>query len=182
MPLKVLEGVEALSLGRIAGRAALAFTHINILHWSGMARRHFVGGKWRDRSIQDIIGAWGAGLTWIMGIRVVKRNDRQGPVGDVIIANHMGFMDIPVLLTVYPSVFMISLAFTKFPYFGRELTRQGHVFVDPKDPDSRRKSREGLRLPRRPREPRRRTAPLPTLQLSRGTPPGKVGRGLHFGL
>lgn len=145
MIFKELEGVEIASLGRVAGRAALGFAHINVLHWSGMARRHLIGGKWKDRSIQDIIGAWGAGLTWIMGIRVVKRNERQGPIGDLIIANHMGFMDIPVLLSVYPSVFMISLAFSKFPYFGRELMRQGHVFLNPKDPDSRRKSREGLR-------------------------------------
>lgn len=145
MKKDLFDGIEVANLGRVVGRVALAFGHINILHWSGMARRRFVGGKWKDRSIQDFIGAWGAGLTWIMGIDVVKRNERYGPMGDVIIANHMGFMDIPVLLSVYPSVFMISVAFTKFPYFGRELTRQGHVFVDPKDPDSRRKAREGLR-------------------------------------
>lgn len=145
MLTKFLEGVEAASLARVAGRTATAFVHINTLHWTAIARRHIVGGKWKERSIQDHIGAWGAGLTWIMGIRVVKRNERQGPMGDVIIANHMGFMDIPVLLSVYPSVFMISMAFSKFPYWGRELARQGHVFVNPKDPESRRKSRDGLR-------------------------------------
>ena len=102
-------------------------------------------GKWGDRRATDVIGKWGAGLTWIMGGRVVKRNERQGPMGDVIIANHMGFMDVPVLLSLYPSVFVIKDEMRKVFFFGKALVNQGHVFVKRDKTSSRKSARDGVR-------------------------------------
>jgi 1-acyl-sn-glycerol-3-phosphate acyltransferase len=91
------------------------------------------------------VGLWGKGLARIMGIRIHPRNERQGTMGDVIIANHMGFMDIPILLTFYPSVFIIKMEMRRVFYFGKALERQGHVFVERGSESSRRSAREGVR-------------------------------------
>jgi 1-acyl-sn-glycerol-3-phosphate acyltransferase len=93
------------------------------------------------------LSLWGRGLAWLMGIRVHRRNERQGPMGDVIICNHMGFLDVPVLLTYFPSVFIIKMEMRRVFYFGGALAKQGHVFVQRDSKDSRRQaSRELLKV------------------------------------
>jgi 1-acyl-sn-glycerol-3-phosphate acyltransferase len=72
-----------------------------------------------------------------MGIRVHKRNERSGPMGDIIVANHMGFLDVPVLLRFFPAVFIIKMEMRRVLYFGGALAKQGHVFVERRDKRSR---------------------------------------------
>ena len=36
------------------------------------------------------------------------KNERSGPLGDIVVSNHLGFLDVPVLLSIYPAVFMIK--------------------------------------------------------------------------
>jgi len=65
-------------------------------------------------------------------------------MGDVIIANHMGFLDVPVLLSLFPSVFIIKMEIRRVPHFGKALEREGHVFVERGSEASRRSAREGV--------------------------------------
>jgi 1-acyl-sn-glycerol-3-phosphate acyltransferase len=90
------------------------------------------------------LSIWGSGLARIMGIRVHKRNERSGPMGDVIVANHMGFLDVPVLLRFFPAVFIIKMEMRRVLYFGGCLEHQGHVFVERKDKRSRKQAGEEL--------------------------------------
>ena len=130
---------------RVAIRAPIAFVWTEILHSIIRFRQIFLRGKWRKQTGQDIIGLWGKGLAWIMGVRIVKRNERDWPMGDVIIANHMGFLDVPVLLSVFPSVFIIKMEMRRVFHFGKALENQGHVFVERGSEASRRSAREGVR-------------------------------------
>ena len=65
-------------------------------------------------------------------------------MGDVIISNHMGFLDVPVILASFPSVFIIKMEMRKVFHFGKALERQGHVFVERGSEASRRSAREGV--------------------------------------
>ncbi|MBW2262748.1 MAG: 1-acyl-sn-glycerol-3-phosphate acyltransferase [Deltaproteobacteria bacterium] len=130
---------------RIAMRAPIAFLWTEILHFTIRFRQVFLRGKWRRQTSRDIIGLWGKGLAWIMGVRIVKRNERDWPMGDVVISNHMGFLDVPVLLSAFPSVFIIKMEMRRVFHFGKALEDQGHVFVERGSEASRRSARDGVR-------------------------------------
>jgi 1-acyl-sn-glycerol-3-phosphate acyltransferase len=132
-------------IARVAIRAPAAIVWTLSVHWLARLRQLALRGQWIDRSYKDLIGVWGAGLAWIMGVRLVKRNERTGPMGDLIIANHMGFLDIPVLLCTYPSVFIMTMQYRRFFYLGKALSRQGHVFVERRNSRSRQHARDGVR-------------------------------------
>lgn len=134
-----------MSLIRVACRAPVALVWTEMLHACIRFRQIFVRGRWRERRGLDVIGLWGKGLAWIMGVRIAKRNERSWPMGDVIIANHMGFLDVPVLLSVFPSVFIIKMEMRRVFHFGKALEDEGHVFVERGSEASRRSAREGVR-------------------------------------
>lgn len=136
--------MKIMSLLRVLVRAPMALIWTEFVHAYLFLRMKLRPGKWGGRRPLDVIGFWGKGLSWIMGVRVIKRNERSGPMGDIIIANHMGFLDVPVLLSFYPSVFIIKMEMRKAPHFGSALETQGHVFVERGSEASRRSAREGV--------------------------------------
>lgn len=91
------------------------------------------------------VSLWGSGLAFIMGIRIHQVNAPPAAMGDIIVANHMGFLDIPVLLRFFPSVFVIKMEMRKVFFFGGCLAHQGHVFVKRDSEQSRRDAREGIK-------------------------------------
>lgn len=136
--------MKIMDLVRVAYRAPVAILWTEFVHSYLVLRMWFGPKKWRTRRPMDIIGLWGRGLSRIMGLRIIKRNERSGPMGDIIIANHMGFLDVPILLSQFPSVFIIKMEMRKVFHFGRALETQGHVFVERGSEESRRSAREGV--------------------------------------
>lgn len=122
-------------------RAPVGLAWTMILHHGLIRSRQYVRGPFRATGV---IGYWGKGLAKIMGARIHEVNQRWGPMGDVIIANHMGFLDIPVLLAYYPAVFIIKMEMRRVPYFGKALENQGHVFVERGNKVSARDAAAGL--------------------------------------
>ncbi len=141
---KETESPKLIEIIRVIFRTIAGVAWTLTVHWLGRARQLLLRGKWKERGIQDLSGVWGRGLAWIMGVHVVRRNERSGPMGDVIISNHMGFLDIPVLLTAFPAVFIMTMDYRRFLYLGQALARQGHVFVDRGSASSRRSARDGV--------------------------------------
>jgi lyso-ornithine lipid O-acyltransferase len=92
----------------------------------------------KNKRYMKSISIWGRGLAFIMGIKIHKVNERKGPMGDMIISNHLGFLDVPIMLSVYPGVFAIKEEMKKVFFFGQALVNQGHVFVKRDDNLSRR--------------------------------------------
>lgn len=122
-------------------RVPIAFLWTLFVHWFGVRLQQlFKPGRYLGP-----IGLWGSGLALIMGVRVRKRNAPPVELGDLIVANHMGFLDVPVILRFFPAVFVIKMEMRRVLYFGRALERQGHVFVDRGHKDSMRRAAEGLR-------------------------------------
>ncbi|MFH1463449.1 MAG: lysophospholipid acyltransferase family protein [Pseudomonadota bacterium] len=136
--------MHPMSLIRVLWRAPVALAWTLSLHWWLLLRRLLWPRRWGEAYGTDIIGRWGAGLAWIMGVRLVFRNQRTGPMGDVLISNHMGFLDVPVLLAIFPAVFIIKAEMLKAPYFGNALKKHHHVFVERGSEASRRSAREGV--------------------------------------
>jgi len=138
-------GTQIGNYGRVALRVPAALAWTLALHYYLLARGLVGPRYWRTHRGIDVIGQWGAGLAYIMGVRIHKRNERNWPMGDVIISNHMGFLDVPILLSQFPSVFIIKAEMRKVFFFGKQLEREGHVFVDRGSKDSRLSAREGAR-------------------------------------
>ena len=130
---------------RVLVRAPVALIWTLGVHGCARVRGVLVFWRWWKRRPTDLISLWARGLAWIMGVRVVRRNQPAGPMGDVIVANHMGFLDVPVLGSCFPSVFVIKSEMRRVFYFGAALAVQGHVFVDRRNSASRLAARDGVR-------------------------------------
>lgn len=126
---------------RVCYRAPLALLWTIIVHFCLIRTAQILRISKRAPLATNV---WGKGLAFIMGVRVHKVNECPKPLGDVIISNHMGFLDIPVLLSCFPAVFIIKAEMTKAFFFGKALMKQGHVFVERGSAASRRKASEGL--------------------------------------
>lgn len=136
--------MNPMTVVRVLWRAPAALAWTLGMHWCWCLRRLLFPRSWGVSYGTDIIGLWGRGLAWIMGMRIVQRNERPPTMGDVIISNHMGFLDVPLLLAHFPAVFIIKGEARKAPYFGGALAKHGHVFVERSSVTGRRSARDGV--------------------------------------
>ncbi|MDE2975391.1 MAG: lysophospholipid acyltransferase family protein [Gemmatimonadota bacterium] len=83
----------------------------------------------RARARRRVKGVWARGLTRVMGIRVVARG-RRPPQGALIVSNHLGYLDIPVLDSVMPMVFVARADLRRWPFWGLMATLGGTIYVD----------------------------------------------------
>ncbi len=128
-------------LVRVSYRAPIAL-FATLFYYYRIRIRAFLGyGGWDKKKGTDLIGRWGKALCRIMGIKVIAP-PHEGPMGDLVIANHMGFLDVPVLLSVFPALFLIKAEMRKVFYFGPALEKMGHLFVERQSADSRHSARE----------------------------------------
>ena len=109
-----------------------------LIHWFLIRLPQVVRGH-KKRYLKPI-GLWGKMLAFMMGVRVSRRNERSWPMGDLIVSNHMGFLDVPVMLSIFPAVFVIKIEMRRVFYFGKALENQGHLFVDRADKKSMRRT------------------------------------------
>ena len=77
-------------------------------------------------------------LVRIAGVKVtVEGLDRIQPGGNyVFVANHVSYMDIPVVLGILPEdfLFLAKAGLFKIPFLGTHLKTAGHVLVPLQDP------------------------------------------------
>jgi 1-acyl-sn-glycerol-3-phosphate acyltransferase len=65
-------------------------------------------------------------------------------MGPIVVSNHLGFLDIPVLLSIYPAVFIIKDEIGRLRLSGKALKNQGHIFVKRDDQNSRKMAGKAL--------------------------------------
>ncbi|MEP7354449.1 MAG: lysophospholipid acyltransferase family protein [Acidobacteriota bacterium] len=99
-----------------------------------------------NKSVQGQLGVarrWAKSLLWIAGVSVEVEGaeNLQGISRCVFAANHLSYMDTPVMLGHVPIqfMFMAKSGLFKIPFMGWHLTRAGHIPVPIDDP------RAGLR-------------------------------------
>jgi 1-acyl-sn-glycerol-3-phosphate acyltransferase len=127
-----------LKLPLVVFRGVIVLILTLLIHWFLIRIPQLVGRN--KRRHPGAIGLWGKMLAFMMGVSVVRKNRRDWPMGDLIVANHMGFLDVPVLLAIFPAVFVIKIEMRRVFYFGKALADQGHLFVDRADKKSMRKT------------------------------------------
>jgi 1-acyl-sn-glycerol-3-phosphate acyltransferase len=71
---------------------------------------------------------------------VVVREGQPSPAGRLFVANHRSYVDIPLVLSHVPAVFLAKSEIGDWPLFGRLARRATTVFVSREDAASRRRA------------------------------------------
>ena len=74
-------------------------------------------------------GMWGRGMMRVIGVRVAVEG-RTPPEGILLVSNHMGYLDIPVLASVVPMVFVAKAELRRWPFWGHVASAGGTIYVD----------------------------------------------------
>ena len=85
--------------------------------------------------------AWARSAVRALGVQI----DRRGYIPAervLIVANHRSYIDIPILLSALPCVFLAKREVSEWPLFGRAAELQSTVWVDRECPDSRKQAVE----------------------------------------
>lgn len=72
---------------------------------------------------------WGRGMTRACGVRVATDGPRPPP-GALVVSNHLGYLDIPVLSAVVPMVFVAMAELRRWPFWGFAAAAGGTIFVN----------------------------------------------------
>lgn len=82
---------------------------------------------------------WGRRVLAVLGVRVVLEGTPPPP-GAVIVSNHLSYLDIPVLASLLPVVFVSKAEVRRWPFWGWMATIGGTVYID------RTRKRDALRV------------------------------------
>ena len=125
----------------------LIFRGVVILLWTLLVHNIFVEIPRlfsKSKRFPLSVHIWGKGLAWLMGIKIHKINELPEEPGQVIISNHLGFIDVPIMSTIFTAVYMIKGEMAKVFYFGKCLQKEGHFFVERDKAASLRKAAKAL--------------------------------------
>lgn len=86
-------------------------------------RDHRARVAWRNRMIRR----WGRLCLPVMGVRV--RVEGTPPSGCLLVCNHLGYLDIPVLASQVPTIFVSKAEVANWPLMGPVARSAGTVFV-----------------------------------------------------
>lgn len=76
-----------------------------------------------------VVGNWARGLVRIARVRVVTAGEAP-PSGKLLVSNHLSYLDIPVLDSVAPMVFVARADLRRWPFWGWMATLGGTIYVD----------------------------------------------------
>ena len=81
------------------------------------------------RARRWVVRRWGRGLARIAGVRIETEGEAP-PRGSLVVSNHLGYLDIPVLDAVAPMVFVARADLRRWPFWGVAATVGGTIYVD----------------------------------------------------
>lgn len=83
----------------------------------------------RARARRRMQPVWGRGLMRVLGVRVATAG-QPPPAGALIVSNHLSYLDIPVLDSVMPMVFVARADLRRWPFWGPMASLGGTIYVD----------------------------------------------------
>ncbi len=95
-----------------------------------------------QKSICRLGGIWSRGLVRIFGIRIVIYGNPSDFQGCIIVSNHLGYLDIPVNASVFPTRFTPKTDIRKWPLLGWFIALSRPVWINRR---SRQASAEAFR-------------------------------------
>ncbi len=93
----------------------------------------------RARVRRAVHRAWGRGALAILGVRV-ERSGTPPPAGHLVVSNHLSYLDIIVLGSLLPVVFVSKSEVRNWPFVGLVATMAGTIYID------RSRKRDALRV------------------------------------
>lgn len=92
---------------------------------------------------QRVLCGWGKEMMRILNVRVkVTGHPSVEPM--LFVGNHMSYLDIPLIMSQTPAVFVAKKELAKWPIFGRAIRSAGGVFVDRDSAHSRKGVAEAI--------------------------------------
>ena len=87
--------------------------------------------RWRDHCLRSVRRAWAFSLLWVFRVHV---HVEAGPVNEsgaaLYVANHTGYLDILVLMSLAPGVFISREGVLWWPVLGQLIAAGGTLFTD----------------------------------------------------
>lgn len=87
------------------------------------------GAAWTARVQRWGLQTWGRGMMRACSVRVACEG-APPPQGSLVVSNHLGYLDIPVLSSVVPMVFVAKAGLRRWPFWGFAATAGGTIFVN----------------------------------------------------
>ena len=92
----------------------------------GIWRKVKSGAFWAKR--------WSRGAAWLTGIRIKIHGNIPEDKGFLVVANHLGYLDIPALGSILPLRFAPKAEIRKWPFFGWLTALGAPIWIDRKNP------------------------------------------------
>ncbi|MFF5701296.1 lysophospholipid acyltransferase family protein [Streptomyces sp. NPDC012794] len=86
-----------------------------------------------DRPRRALVRAWAAALVRSMGVRITVRGTAGSdgaPEGRLIVANHISWLDVPLVAAVLPGRMLAKSEIGGWPVLGRLAARAGTLFIE----------------------------------------------------
>lgn len=127
-------GLVAARGGRVRQAARLAgiagWTAFSFLFWSGGALVLLptvgVRRRWRLASFRR----WAGGVAWLLGMRRVVEGTPPNTASFILVTNHVSYLDIILLASVVPGVFVAKREVRSWPMWGIFAGAMRTIFVD----------------------------------------------------
>ena len=87
------------------------------------------GSALRASARRRAMGLWGRGMMRAVGVCVTVEG-APPPPGALVVSNHLSYLDIPVLGSVVPMVFVAKAELRRWPFWGQAASVGGTIFVD----------------------------------------------------
>ena len=100
-----------------------------VVSWLPAPLRPRTGATSRARIRRWYSRLWGRGILRAIGVRVETRGTPPPP-GFLVVSNHVSYLDILVLSSLLPVVFVARAGLRRWPYWGFVSTVGGTVYVD----------------------------------------------------
>lgn len=100
-----------------------------LVAWLPTVFRPHSGAVLRAAARRRLKRAWARGLMRVAGVRVATAG-RPPPPGALVVSNHLSYLDIPVLDSVMPMVFVARADLRRWPFWGPLATLGGTIYVD----------------------------------------------------
>lgn len=112
---------------RLAAMAAVtAVAALPVLACAGVLARR---PRARARAGAWITHLWARCFLPCMGVRLVRRGPLPPP-GAMVVANHLSYLDIPVLAACCPTLFLSKAEIARWPVIGTLARAAGTLFID----------------------------------------------------
>ena len=119
--------VVARGLAILSWTAAMAT--LLLVFWLPTVFRPHSGAVLRARARRRLKSVWARGLMLVARVRVVTAG-QPPPAGALVVSNHLSYLDIPVLDSVMPMVFVARADLRRWPFWGPMASLGGTIYVD----------------------------------------------------